>query len=501
MNNMLSQKSCSVRTFVPSQLVHNRRSKWTKSEKDLALSWTIKHWLRIYNIAPGVKNSLMTKLHQRVATMTARERECDLLFDEKSIKKSLEYNAKLDLIEGFQDFGEFWSVYDSDFGIDNWVLIFFIGFIINFILQNYLSYGIIKNPTEITNLFIGYIQQWYWICTLLFICYTGSSLVLFANEKLLALNVLPEKYGFILQIFTALATPNYSFYLFHRYSMDRVVACALAPYIFLSGLKQLSFVLVNMNNRYLRLNSRSEKVINPEYLTFKKLFYFIFDTNVNYDSTRVYNQPRDIKKIFKSIFVAIIIHYLIAFIVYQYIIPERVAALVQLNKKNYIKLVQSFLGLILPLNLCWLLYFYCYLCKIFFPLGNHLMGTVDVVYSYDWWNSSNFTTFWIKWNHQVHLLLKNHVYATALQWGCSKRQSTYTVGLISGVLHEYLVSGPLRSVYGLGTVAMLLQIPAASVSKYICEHYGERCGNLFVWSSLIIFNNLCIFLGLLFIED
>lgn len=116
-----------VKTFINMQLIKKTR-KWNTQEKQLALSiyykspatykfmreklkfrlpclTTIKSWLSLYNLSTGVNTKAYTNLGNKVKTMEDNEKESVLVFDEMAIKKSLEYNARYDFIEGFEDLG------------------------------------------------------------------------------------------------------------------------------------------------------------------------------------------------------------------------------------------------------------------------------------------------------------------------------------------------------------------------------------------------------------
>lgn len=68
-----------------------------------------------------------------------------------------------------------------------------------------------------------------------------------------------------------------------------------------------------------------------------------------------------------------------------------------------------------------------------------LGGTADITLATDWYNSENTTIFWTKWNYQVHIWLKECFFLPLIQMGYSKKFAAVSVGVISGILHEYLV--------------------------------------------------------------
>lgn len=116
------------RTFVNMQLYHKAKRVWLPEEKKVALSLyykspttykflrskgcilpapsTIVSWMRTYRQKPGLNNRLLKVVKIKVETMTSKQKECALLFDEMAIKQFLEYNKFTDVIEGVQDLGE-----------------------------------------------------------------------------------------------------------------------------------------------------------------------------------------------------------------------------------------------------------------------------------------------------------------------------------------------------------------------------------------------------------
>lgn len=128
LNNLYMFKSQSVKTFINMQLFHKKGCKWSKQEKQLALSLhykspaaykfmmynlkfnlpsirTIQTWLKVSNLRTGLKTNLIKKLHIKASSMTEREKMCVVLFDEIALKKKLELNHAEDIIEGYHDLG------------------------------------------------------------------------------------------------------------------------------------------------------------------------------------------------------------------------------------------------------------------------------------------------------------------------------------------------------------------------------------------------------------
>lgn len=115
-------------TLLKMQLNHKKRIPWEQDEKEFAIStfyrspslyrtWlkqgfklpsekTVRKWINIMNLAPGITSEVKEKFKQKVDCMSEHEKQCILIFDEIAIKKWLSYNSKTDEEEGRQDLGE-----------------------------------------------------------------------------------------------------------------------------------------------------------------------------------------------------------------------------------------------------------------------------------------------------------------------------------------------------------------------------------------------------------
>lgn len=118
-----------VQKFFSMQINHLKKKKWEDHEKQFAFSLyykspkaynflrdgnqfklpsvgQIRLWVNEIDLFPGKTEKLLKLLKLRSASMSEKERECVLIFDEMSIKKWLEYNSKKDVVEGFVDLGD-----------------------------------------------------------------------------------------------------------------------------------------------------------------------------------------------------------------------------------------------------------------------------------------------------------------------------------------------------------------------------------------------------------
>jgi hypothetical protein len=125
----LKSLSTMPRAITRMQLHHKPRTQWLSDEKNTAISMyykspsmykflrkngvilpsvsIIKNWLKHFKCQPGYNQNFFRKLNLKGQTMTEKEKKCILMFDEMAIKQEIEYSVSKDLIEGFEDLGEF----------------------------------------------------------------------------------------------------------------------------------------------------------------------------------------------------------------------------------------------------------------------------------------------------------------------------------------------------------------------------------------------------------
>lgn len=126
-NDIFSNKSDPVRTFLLLQLFHKRKSQWKNEERDLFLKFyykspvmykylidlgftlpsvsTIQRWHFNIKFSPGIVQSVLDLLRVKSTSLSKMDKKCILLLDEMAIKPELELNTSNDVIYGFVDHG------------------------------------------------------------------------------------------------------------------------------------------------------------------------------------------------------------------------------------------------------------------------------------------------------------------------------------------------------------------------------------------------------------
>lgn len=83
------------------------------------------------------------------------------------------------------------------------------------------------------------------------------------------------------------------------------------------------------------------------------------------------------------------------------------------------------------------------------------------------------------------LFVYRHIYLPLIDCGLSRGQAGMVVFFISAVLHEFLISVPLKMPRMWAFLCMFSQMPYAHVVHRMFPH-GGAWGNLAVWITLII---------------
>lgn len=97
-----------------------------------------------------------------------------------------------------------------------------------------------------------------------------------------------------------------------------------------------------------------------------------------------------------------------------------------------------------------------------------------------WWNSTSVDEFWRSWNLLVQRWLFLHVYKPMVSRGVSRQIAAITVFVVSAIGHEIIISVPLRMFRPYAFTIMMLQIPAALISKRVFQR-RPLLGNVVTW--------------------
>eukprot|EP00088_Acartia_fossae_P058430 TRINITY_DN6847_c0_g1_i29.p1 TRINITY_DN6847_c0_g1~~TRINITY_DN6847_c0_g1_i29.p1 ORF type:complete len:399 (-),score=36.44 TRINITY_DN6847_c0_g1_i29:314-1510(-) len=232
-------------------------------------------------------------------------------------------------------------------------------------------------------------------------------------------------------------------------------------------------------------------VIYPDNLTFRDIYFFWFLPTLCYEVN--FPRTRRIRTGFlvnRAVEVFVCSNICIC-IIQQYIVPSVAHILLPFYKMELSLVAERLLKLALPNHLLWLIIFYVFFHS-FLNTSAEIMQFADRSFFRDWWNAPNLEVFWKTWNLPVHRWCVRHVYKPMLATGFSKSVAMSSVFLLSALLHEYLISVPLRMFHLGVALGMLAQIPLVHLSRCLEQKFGARIGNMMVWGSLIIGQPLII---------
>ncbi|KAI8896577.1 MBOAT, membrane-bound O-acyltransferase family-domain-containing protein [Globomyces pollinis-pini] len=148
--------------------------------------------------------------------------------------------------------------------------------------------------------------------------------------------------------------------------------------------------------------------------------------------------------------------------------------------------IDSFLELIIPFMICWLLMFF-----LLFDCITNFFAEItcfaDRQFYSDWWNSPTYDAFARDWNKPVHQFLLRHCYQESMtNLMLSKQEAMLLTFFISSLVHELVVlmlGGKFRFyLFGM----QMFQIPLIYISSLKMFKGYELAGNCFFWFGMYI---------------
>jgi MBOAT, membrane-bound O-acyltransferase family len=114
----------------------------------------------------------------------------------------------------------------------------------------------------------------------------------------------------------------------------------------------------------------------------------------------------------------------------------------------------SYVDLVLYANLGWASLFILVFVSSF-ALVSELTRFADASFFEDWWNAG-VREYWRRWNKNVHLWIKRHLYIPRVRKGASPKVVSAWIFLGSGLAHEYVIGGAV-GLRGAGFITMASQ--------------------------------------------
>ncbi|SCP04168.1 diacylglycerol O-acyltransferase, putative [Plasmodium ovale] len=204
-----------------------------------------------------------------------------------------------------------------------------------------------------------------------------------------------------------------------------------------------------------------------------------------------YTYPRTEKirwvLIFKHILEVIFLLIMIKIISDQYIFNtiENTFTMKEFKSAKFIvkitHLVERMLKVSIPTLYIWLIGFlivFHHWCNILAEITK--FG--DRLFYKDWWNANSFAEYWRKWNLPIHYFVYRHINKPLIYYGVNKTFSMIIVFFISALLHEYLISIPLKLGFsGYIFFFFIGQIPLIHLTNNVYFKKHKTIGNSIFW--------------------
>ncbi|ETB62174.1 hypothetical protein YYC_00799 [Plasmodium yoelii 17X] len=225
----------------------------------------------------------------------------------------------------------------------------------------------------------------------------------------------------------------------------------------------------------------------PYCLKFKNYYTYIFMPTMCFQYTYPRTEKINWRVVFKNMAEAIILMLVINIITNEYIfiIIEQTFKMKEFKSPNLtikaIHIIDRMLKISILTIYIWILGFF-----VLFHNWCNILAEItkfgDRLFYKDWWNASSFGEYWRKWNLPVYYFVYRHVNRPLIYYGVSRKLSMIIIFIISALLHEYLVTIPLKIKFS-GYIFFFFagQIPLMHLtnSDYFKKH--KNIGNIFFW--------------------
>ena len=131
---------------------------------------------------------------------------------------------------------------------------------------------------------------------------------------------------------------------------------------------------------------------------------------------------------------------------------------------NYKKILEATLHLSVSAAYIWLGNFYL-IFHTWLNLLAELTQFADRRFYSDWWNASNMSEYWQKWNIPVHNFLLRHIYLPVRRQGVSSSLCLLSTFTFSALFHEYVVIGVFAVVNGIAFSLMMACVPIIAMQR------------------------------------
>ncbi len=174
-----------------------------------------------------------------------------------------------------------------------------------------------------------------------------------------------------------------------------------------------------------------------------------------------------------------------AYLLYQHMFPIAEAATVPFLNRDYLHIFSLTLQMAVPAAYFWLFMFYI-VFHSYLNLWAELTYFADRRFYSDWWNASDLSEYWRKWNTPIHNFLIRHVYYPCRRRGISSASCLLITFTLSAAFHEYIMIGILSVVNFIAFIIMMANVPAMIAQRYLKGVVSGQTNNMLFWLLYII---------------
>ncbi|KAM0672920.1 hypothetical protein OCOL_000188 [Ordospora colligata] len=238
--------------------------------------------------------------------------------------------------------------------------------------------------------------------------------------------------------------------------------------------KLISFHLVNRE-------SKRKSGANHVPPTLEHFSYFLAVPTLCFEFEFPLRTRRDIRKIMWRFAQLALGFLLFVFVMDQYAIPSiyRIAGFSDLTT-----VVENIINFSISTIILFLVFFY----TVFYCLLEAIAEITlfyDTCFYQEWWNASSAKEFWALWNRPVYIWLKKHVYSAMIGKGVSRDKAAIMVFVVSGLVHEYVISISIKKFTGWFFITMLIQIPLIHITESFKRRFPSLA-NFFFWGTFCV---------------
>lgn len=223
----------------------------------------------------------------------------------------------------------------------------------------------------------------------------------------------------------------------------------------------------------------AKPVVYPNNLNAADIWYFMFAPTLCYELN--FPQRPKIRKIFlfRRTVELIALPLLVCLLLNQWGRPIMGMVVKAYKEKDMWELFKAYIDMVVWNTVCWIIMSFWLFHTCLNWLGE-LLRFADRNFYRDWWNADSVKSFWNRWNLPVHNWCSRHIYAPLVAAGVPKSFAQLAVFAVSAFFHEYVMSVPLKGLYGWAFIGMAMQLPLFYLYDNVIHERYPNAGNAII---------------------